>query len=275
MPTVSLTMIVRDEERNLPDCLASCAELFDELVIVDTGSTDRTKAVAAAGRDRHGRPARVFDFVWCDDFAAARNESLRHATGDWIFWMDADDRLDDVNRGKLAELLASLDDRYQGYELGQVSMYPSGEVTLPFRQLRLFPRRPELTWFGRIHEGIRVGPELPRIWTHIEICHVGYRDPTTLFAKSDRNLRLLEMQVAETPDHPIVLFHLAREYFIAGRAAEGYQMLDRLDQLGTDEARTMADDVRERVRSIGGAGSSGQAQVETLNGLPIGGTIIA
>lgn len=274
MATVSLTMIVRDEERNLPACLAGCADLFDEVVIVDTGSTDGTKAIAAAARDRRGAAARVFDFAWCDSFAAARNESLRHATGDWIFWMDADDRLDEANRRKLSELLATLDDRYQGFELGQVSAFPNGHVTPPFRQLRLFPRRPELTWFGRIHEGIRVGGELPRIWTGIEIWHVGYRDPTTLDAKSDRNLRLLELQVAETPHHPVVLFHLAREYFIKGRAAEGYQVLKRLDELGTDDARSMADDVRQRVLSIGGPRPAGQIHVETLNGLTIGGTII-
>jgi GT2 family glycosyltransferase len=83
---VSLTMIVKNEERHLPDCLASVNDLVDEMIVVDTGSTDRTKAVAAS----YG--AKVSDFPWVDDFAAARNEALRHATGDWVFWMDADDR---------------------------------------------------------------------------------------------------------------------------------------------------------------------------------------
>src|SRR5262249_33980822 len=101
-PRVSLCMIVRDEEANLPACLASAADLVDEVVVVDTGSTDRTREVAA----RFG--ARVFDFPWVDDFAAARNESLRHATGDWVFWMDADDRLDEDNRGRLRGLFAGL-----------------------------------------------------------------------------------------------------------------------------------------------------------------------
>lgn len=239
MATVSLTMIVRDEERNLPDCLASCADLFDELVIVDTGSRDQTKAVAAAARDRHGRAARVFNFAWCDDFAAARNESLRHATGEWVFWMDADDRLDESNRRKLAELLASLDHQYLGYEMGQVSPFPDGQVTPPFRQLRLFPRQPGLKWWGRIHEGLVGGAEMPRVNAGIHIWHVGYHDPATLEAKSNRNLRLLEMQIAETPRNAVVLFHLAREYLIKGRAAEASLILERLDDLDTDEARSM------------------------------------
>src|SRR6516162_9004672 len=101
-PRVSLTMIVKNEEANLAACLESTASLFDEIIVVDTGSTDRTREVAA----RFG--AAVFDFPWCDDFAAARNEALRHAGGDWIFWLDADERLDEANRTELRGLLAAL-----------------------------------------------------------------------------------------------------------------------------------------------------------------------
>ena len=75
----SLCVIARNEEANLSACLASAADLVHEIIVIDTGSTDRTKEVAASFG------ARVFDFPWCDDFSAARNESLRHATGDWIF----------------------------------------------------------------------------------------------------------------------------------------------------------------------------------------------
>src|SRR5579863_6345186 len=86
-PRRSLCMIVRNEEKNLAACLRSVADLMDEIVVVDTGSTDRTRDVARRFR------ARVVDFPWIDNFAAARNESLRHATGNWIFWLDADERL--------------------------------------------------------------------------------------------------------------------------------------------------------------------------------------
>ena len=106
-------MIVKDEEANLPDCLASTADLVDEIIVVDTGSTDRTKEVAASFG------AEVFDFPWCDSFAAARNESLKHASGDWVFWPDADDRLDEDNRRKLKTLLAGLPDADAAYLLRQ------------------------------------------------------------------------------------------------------------------------------------------------------------
>src|SRR5262249_29548303 len=87
----TLCMIVKDEERNLADCLRGFAPLFDQVVVIDTGSTDRTREIAK------GFGAEVYDFPWCDSFSAARNESLRHATGDWVMWADADDRIDDAN----------------------------------------------------------------------------------------------------------------------------------------------------------------------------------
>ncbi len=100
--TTSLTMIVRDEEKNLPACLGSVRGLFDEIVVVDTGSQDRTREIA----QEFG--ARVFDFVWVDDFAAARNAALARATGDYAFWLDADDVVDPAQRESLAELLAGI-----------------------------------------------------------------------------------------------------------------------------------------------------------------------
>jgi GT2 family glycosyltransferase len=101
-PKVSLTMIVKDEENNLPHCLESVRGVFDEIVVVDTGSTDRTIEIARSFG------AEVFEFAWIDDFAAARNEALAHATGDYAFWLDADDVVDPPEREKLIALLGSL-----------------------------------------------------------------------------------------------------------------------------------------------------------------------
>jgi glycosyltransferase involved in cell wall biosynthesis len=94
--------MARNEEAKLPACLQSAVDLVDEAIVVDTGSTDRTKEIAA------GFGAKVFDFPWCDDFASGRNECIRHATGDFIFWMDADERVDQANREKLKALFDSL-----------------------------------------------------------------------------------------------------------------------------------------------------------------------
>ncbi|MDZ7260791.1 MAG: glycosyltransferase family 2 protein [candidate division KSB1 bacterium] len=83
-PSLSLCMIVKNEEHYLAGCLESVKDLVDEMVIVDTGSQDRTKEIAA----HYG--ARLFDYTWDDNFSEARNESLRQATGDWILYLDAD-----------------------------------------------------------------------------------------------------------------------------------------------------------------------------------------
>ena len=80
----SLTTIVKNEAATLSQCLASMLDIVDEIVVVDTGSSDHSKDIAL----RHG--ARVFDLPWPDSFAAARNESIRHATGQWLLWLDAD-----------------------------------------------------------------------------------------------------------------------------------------------------------------------------------------
>ena len=87
MVSVSLCMIVKNEEDVLERCLESAADLVDEIIIVDTGSTDRTKEIAARFTDQ------IYDFPWCDDFAAARNESFSHASMDYCMWLDADDVL--------------------------------------------------------------------------------------------------------------------------------------------------------------------------------------
>lgn len=97
-PRLSLCMIVRDSARTLPACLESIARWVDELVVVDTGSLDDTRSIASK------YSARVFDFPWCDDFSAARNESLCHATGEWLFWMDSDDTISAENGRQLRAL---------------------------------------------------------------------------------------------------------------------------------------------------------------------------
>src|SRR6266849_3308582 len=98
----SLCLMVRNEQEKLAACLQSAADLADETIVVDTGSTDGTRDLA------NKLAASVFEFPWCDDFAAARNECIRHATGDSVFWIDADERVDEVNRQKLRTLFQSL-----------------------------------------------------------------------------------------------------------------------------------------------------------------------
>ena len=103
-PLLSAAMIVRNEERHLPGCLASLEGVVDEIVVVDTGSTDGTVAIATS----HG--ARVFHHPWADDFSTPRNVSLDHARGRWVLLIDADERLQPVDRALVAALLDGADE---------------------------------------------------------------------------------------------------------------------------------------------------------------------
>ena len=102
MITISLCMIVKNEEEVLERCLNSLKGLMDEIIIVDTGSTDSTKEIAARYTDK------IYDFSWCDDFAAARNFSFSKATQEYIYAPDADEVLDDTNRRRFMMLKAAL-----------------------------------------------------------------------------------------------------------------------------------------------------------------------
>jgi tetratricopeptide (TPR) repeat protein len=213
-------MIVKNEQANIEACLAGVRDLVDEMIVVDTGSTDDTRAIAT----RLG--ARVFDFPWTDDFAAARNAALSHANGGWIFWLDADDRIDAENRDRLRKLFASLRDENVAYHMICRSLDPSGTTTTD--HVRLFPNRPQIRWQHRIHEQI-----LPAVRscggvsrpTDIVILHTGYQDAALYRRKLERNLKLLERERAEHPEAASVLYHLGLNYTAVGRPAEALPIL--------------------------------------------------
>jgi glycosyltransferase involved in cell wall biosynthesis len=189
--TIALTMIVRDEAGHLPRCLDSVAGLFDELVIVDTGSTDRTREIA---RDLG---AKVFGFEWCDDFAAARNAALDLATADLAMWLDADEFIEPAHRPRLRAVLAHA----RRSSPAAFAMFQRSVIREPGREaaewtvphVRLFPRRPDVRWAGRVHEDITPAVEragLDLVATDLVIRHTGFSDPATYAARSERNRRI-------------------------------------------------------------------------------------
>jgi hypothetical protein len=189
-------MIVRNESSHIDACLRSASDLADEVVIVDTGSTDDTKEIAL----RHG--ARVFDYPWVDDFAAARNEALRHCRGEWVFTLDADDRVVPTSRTRIAKLFSQLDDRNAAYLMRVVSPAPDGGPMFEVLHPRVFRNDPRIRWEYRVHEQIapavrRAGGRL--VLTDIGIVHVGYKHPADVQAKLERNLRLIDLNLEQAP----------------------------------------------------------------------------
>ena len=213
---VSAAMIVRDEEGFLGDCLASLAGHVDEIVVVDTGSKDRTLEIAGA----YG--ARVFSIPWPDDFSAARNVSVEHATGDWILWIDADDRLR-VPKG--VSLPALLDDPKAAG--ATVTMQWRSDATA-CRELRLFRNDPRIRFAGIIYENVLESLDvvcraegLVIRDTPLRIDHLGYE--TDLTPKHRRNLALLRRAVAERPDQPFYWSRLGESLAALGEVAEAIE----------------------------------------------------
>jgi len=220
-PGVTLMMIVKNEEQNLPACLESAKGLFAEIVIADTGSTDRTREIA----ESFG--ARIVEFPWIDHFAAARNAVLTQSQCEWVFWMDADDRLDEFNRDKLVKLFTSLPDKNIAYSM---KCHCIGDVAEVVDHVRLFRNDARLRWQFRVHEQIlpglrQIGAELE--FSDVQIRHDGYVDAALRAKKLQRNLRLLQMDNQEQPNHPYILFNLGSSYREMGQPAEALPYLRR------------------------------------------------
>lgn len=218
-------MIVRDEESHLDECLKSIVDEVDEIVIVDTGSLDRTCDIAS----RYG--SRIFSFRWTGDFAAARNYALNQASGDWILYIDADERLIVPTRGALREAVQQKD-----MVAFSVRFQPRMHFT-PYQEIRLFRRDARIRFKGIIHETIR--PDLQIVMqsddkklgaSGIGIRHVGYDGE--MLAKYRRNLPLLEEAVKATPGRVFLWADMAEALAGLGRNKDAKHACWRAVELG-------------------------------------------
>ena len=214
-PTFSLCMIVKNEMANLHRSLAPVIPVFDEAIVVDTGSSDGTpKAARSLG-------ARVVEIAWPDDFAAARNVSIDAASGDWIMWLDGDNH---VAPEDVEELRYKLDHQKQSIFWCTEVVAPEGERLI---QKRVFPRRPEVRFEGRVHEQLVHPADYRSVLTDVEILHWGYADKASARAKGLRNLALLqEMAAGQSPDF-YVCYQLGRTLLNLRRFEEALTWLEK------------------------------------------------
>ena len=230
-PLLSATLIVRDEADHLPGCLASLAGVVDEIVVVDTGSVDDSVAIAEA----HG--ARVLHRPWQGDFSAPRNAALDAATGRWILYIDADERLRPVDRPDVEELLGDAE------EIGfRLRLHPRVGWT-PYLEYRLWRNDPRIRFRGAIHEKIVYALTEVAVadgrWIgdcDLTLDHVGYEGDQT--RKHLRNLPLLEEQLRAEPDNIFNWTHLSRVLRALDRHEEADTALERAVSL----ARRTGDD---------------------------------
>lgn len=221
---ISLCMIVRDESEVLARCLESAAGIADEIVIVDTGSTDETVRIARSFG------ARVDFFQWIDDFSAARNRSFELATCPYILWLDADDVILPADREKLLELKTKLDrDVYfLRYDRSHDEL---GNCLCSLYRERLVRNTPRIRWQFPVHESLTLDSG---VTTEVVDAAITHR-PTAQGLRRDagRNIRILERALAE-PAYatvPLLSFLLGVEYQAAGRALEALALYERSSAL--------------------------------------------
>lgn len=213
---LSLCMIVKNEEDNLDACLGSVRDAVDEIVILDTGSTDGTKEIARKYTDR------VYDYVWQEDFAQARNVSFSYATRPFILWLDADDVLDPQECRKLIELKARLDNSVDAVMLPyHYAFAPDGRPSLIFERERIVRRAAGFVFSGVVHEAMSVSGHV--IHEDVAVRHTGRHGASS----NRRNLKIYETWLARGRRmSPRDQYYYARELKSAGEHARAVRAFD-------------------------------------------------
>jgi glycosyltransferase involved in cell wall biosynthesis len=207
MTTLSTCIIIRNEEENLPDLLQNILPITDELIIVDTGSTDNSVNII-----QNNEKIKVFHFEWCDDFSKARNFSLQQATCNWILVMDADERIasPETFRTQLS------DDNFDAFYLSCQNLQPNDSLTKyeVDQLIRLFKNKPNYRFSGRIHE--QISPSIKEAegtvgFSKSVIIHGGYQNDSVQGndSRRERNIRLLTIARNENPEDYYYVFQLA------------------------------------------------------------------
>tara|TARA_Y100000310_G_scaffold330801_1_gene403112 strand:- start:116 stop:1165 length:1050 start_codon:yes stop_codon:yes gene_type:complete len=239
-------MITKNEELFLEQCLNSVKDLVDEIIVVDTGSTDKTKEIAKKFTDR------IFDFKWCDDFSKARNESLKYATKEWILVLDADESLSETNHSKIRELLRDTnkvgfslihrnyidDSNAAGWVASKTDSYPESKVAsgwYPEPIIRLFKNNKNISYKGVVHESVYDSlVELGEIANlKIPIHHYGKLDKEKLKQKDFLYEKLGQKKAIEGKDF-YAFYELGRQYLHNGKLVEAVESFEKSIELKRD-----------------------------------------
>jgi tetratricopeptide (TPR) repeat protein len=232
VPNLSVCMIVKNEEKHLPALFASIKELPCELIVVDTGSTDRTVELCKEAG------AKVVNWAWRNDFAAARNVSLEHATGRWIVWFDADDKLPAESIPRIIELASARPTKAYGFLVkNSQEVNHAGSF---FSQLRMFPNHPRLRFVSPVHEQIYpalTAAGVPIEYTDLLVLHTGYTTPEVMRQKQSRNREILKDALASEASDAIKWYQLAAAEKAQGDNAKAEEaFLTCLDLLSKGDA---------------------------------------
>ena len=224
-PELSLCIITRDEENNIAECLDSVKGVVNEIIVVDTGSKDKTISIA------NGFGAKLFHYSWNNDFAAAKNEALKHATGDWIIVLDADERVDTKNAEKIKHFIRNKD--VDAYLVKLSSIVAKSGNTAKAKQItksyRLFRNFKGFEFSGQIHEDISSSlakNNARDMSSDIVIEHLGYAwDENALRKKQERNIKILKSQIKDNPENWYALYNIGQAYMLSEMFCEAKTFL--------------------------------------------------
>lgn len=216
---ISLCMIVKNEEEFLEKNLRSASHYVEDLVVVDTGSTDCTKEIAMKYTQK------IYDFSWCNDFSAARNFSLEKASYDWVLVLDADEKIIDFDVRNVQKLIIANNPVVGRIKRINILSDATGERHLSERISRFFNRQ-LYHYEGIIHEQIVNINRNPHQTVPLKITveHLGYtQEVISRTAKISRNLTLLEQALSEAPEDTYLLYQLGKSYYLAKNYNEAIQ----------------------------------------------------
>ena len=230
MPTISLCMIVKNEERLLPQCLKSVKDYVDEIVVVDTGSSDRTVEIA------RGFGARVYHHPWEGNFSKHRNQSIGYASGDWVFILDADEEIISPSGALIRK--AVLDKEIDSVDVLVHNVYNRGKSISLQQGIRIFRNHCGIQYVGRVHNRM-VGAKRSRLYP-IKVLHHGYDlDVKKAERKFHRTTELLKKEIDDDPENPIHHHYLAASYLCApmyeAAAGESLKALSLVEKNGSTQ----------------------------------------
>jgi glycosyltransferase involved in cell wall biosynthesis len=238
-PSVAAAVIVKDEAHTIRQCVESLQGAVDELIVVDTGSTDGTLDILRE------LEVPVLKFGWTGSFADARNFALSHVKSDWVLWVDGDEALnpEDVDTPRIAAGLFDTLERPIALRIVQVNDI-GGRFEANMDMSRLHPTRFGIRWYGRIHEQLGLNADdpktqelIPRVAVNIRLNHVGYH-PTVMQAKDklQRNIALLKKAVEDDPEDLAALGFLGRELLFVGDVDGSIAALYKAETLARDQS---------------------------------------
>lgn len=214
MLPISVCLIAKNEEKNIERCLSSLQPYGFEIVLVDTGSLDRTKELASKYTDK------IYDFIWCDDFSAARNFSLEKASNNWIFMLDCDEWIETIDIEELDYFRKHLSHAAGSVTRRNLTGTPEHPAMTTDQTERFFSKK-LFKYTGIIHE--QLTPKHKKTFEtfllNTTIGHDGYlMNAEARALKAQRNLTLLQRQLEERPDDPYTLYQLGKGYEIISDA---------------------------------------------------------